>query len=44
MHIGRPGDQVTRVGLTIQQAMGVQTSSWGTGSNKVTSPISEVFA
>lgn len=44
MHIGRPGDQVTRVGLTIQQAMGVQTSSWGVGSNRVTSPISEVLA
>jgi hypothetical protein len=44
MHIGRPGDQVTRVGLTIQQAMGVQVSSWGVGSNRVTSPISEVLA
>lgn len=44
MHIGRPGDQVTRVGLTIQQAMGVQTSAWGVGSNRVTSPIAEVLA
>lgn len=44
MHIPRPGDQVTRVGLTMQQAMGVQVSAWGVGSNRVTSPISEVLA
>jgi hypothetical protein len=44
LHIPRPGDQVTRVGLTIQQAMGVQVSSWGVGSNRVTSAISEVLA
>ena len=43
MHISRPGDPVTRVGLTIQQAMGVQVSAWGVGSNRVTSPISEVL-
>jgi hypothetical protein len=44
MHIPKPGDAVTRVGLTIQQAMGVPISAWGTGSNRVTSPISEVQA
>jgi hypothetical protein len=44
MHIPRPGDAVTRVGLTIQQAMGVPISSWGTKSNHVTSPISEILA
>jgi hypothetical protein len=44
LHIPRPGDAVTRVGLTIQQIMGVPVSAWGTNSNRVTSPITEVVA
>ena len=44
MHVPRPGDAVSRVALTIQQAMGVPTSSWGTRSNLVTTPISDVLA
>jgi hypothetical protein len=44
MHVPKPGDAATRVTLTVQQAMGVPISSWGTGSNRVTSPISEVLA
>jgi hypothetical protein len=44
LHIPRPGDAVTRVGFTVQQAMGVPVSSWGTGSNRVNSPISDVLA
>jgi hypothetical protein len=44
MHFPTPGDASTRVTLTMQQAMGVQTSSWGTGSNHVSSPISGVLA
>lgn len=44
MHISRPGDAATRVTLTVQQAMGVPVSAWGVGSNRVTSPISEVLA
>jgi hypothetical protein len=43
MHIPRPGDAATRVTLTVQQAMGVPVSAWGVGSNRVTSPISEVL-
>lgn len=43
MHIARPGDAATRVTLTVQQAMGVPVSAWGVGSNRVTSPISEVL-
>jgi hypothetical protein len=39
-----PGDAATRVGLTVQQAMGVPVSSWGTKSNHVTSPITGVLA
>jgi hypothetical protein len=44
LHVSRAGDSLARVGLTIQQAMGVNVSSWGTGSNEVTSPVSEVIA
>ena len=44
LHVPRPSDAVTRVGLTVQQIMGVPTSSWGVGANRVTSPISEVIA
>lgn len=43
MHIAAPGDAATRVGFTVQQAMGVPASSWGVGSNHVTSPFSEVL-
>ena len=43
MHISRPGDAATRVCLTVQQAMGVPVSAFGVGSNRVTSPISEVL-
>jgi hypothetical protein len=44
MHIPMPGDTAARVTFTIQQAMGVPVSSWGTGSNHVDSPISGVLA
>jgi len=38
------GDAVTRVGLTMQQVMGVSTSSWGTGSMQTSKTISEILA
>lgn len=44
IHVAARGDAVTRVGLTVQQAMGVTAGSWGTRSNKVSSPYSEVLA
>ena len=44
LHYPTPGDAATRVTLTMQQAMGVPVSSWGTGSNRVSSPISGVLA
>jgi len=43
-HFPTPGDTAARVTFTIQQAMGVPVSSWGSGSNHVTSPISGVLA
>lgn len=43
LHIPARGDAVTRVGLTVQQAMGVTAGSWGTKSNQVTRSFSEVL-
>lgn len=44
MHISAPGDAATRVGLTLQQALGVPAGSWGSESNHVTKPFSEIMA
>jgi hypothetical protein len=44
LHVSRPGDAATRVSFTIQQAMGVSASGWGSASNAVNSPISDVLA
>jgi Protein of unknown function (DUF1552) len=43
MHVPTPGDVATRVSFTVQQAMGVPTASFGTGSNHVNSPINGVL-
>jgi hypothetical protein len=43
MHIAAEGDAATRVGLTIQQALGMSTGSWGTETNHATKPFSEVL-
>jgi len=44
IHVQAKGDAVTRVGLTMQQVMGVSTSSWGTGSMQTSKTISEILA
>ena len=44
LHLQPKGDAVTRVGLTLQQVMGVSTSSWGTGSMKTSKVFTEVLA
>jgi hypothetical protein len=38
------GQPITRVGLTVQQLMGVPIGSWGTGANEVSAPIDEIVA
>ncbi|MGE3690695.1 MAG: DUF1552 domain-containing protein [Novosphingobium sp.] len=43
-HIAGKGDTVARVGLTLQQAMGLPTGSWGTGPNATSRAVTEVFA
>jgi hypothetical protein len=44
MHIAAPGDPCCRVGLTVQQAMGVPISTWGEMSNQTTKTITEIMA
>ena len=43
LHISAEGDACTRVGLTIQQALGLYASNWGSETNHVTKPFSEVL-
>ncbi|MEQ9448475.1 MAG: hypothetical protein RLN70_06130, partial [Rhodospirillaceae bacterium] len=44
LHVSAPGDPATRVGLTVQQAMGVPMSTWGDRSNETSKTITEVLA
>ena len=43
-HINGNGEPVSRVGLTMQQLMGVQTGSWGSKSMETSRPITELMA
>jgi hypothetical protein len=43
-HLHAEGDAATRVGLTIQHALGMPVGSWGTETNHVTKPFSELLA
>jgi hypothetical protein len=42
-HVAGATAPTTRVGLTIQQVMGLTTDSWGTRSMEATQPISEIL-
>lgn len=44
IHYSGIGDPTTRVGLTVQQALGVPTDRWGALSNNTSKPISEILA
>lgn len=43
-HISGVGESTSRVGLTIQQAMGLNTGQWGTDQNQTDRPISEILS
>ena len=43
-HINTPGDPSARVGLTLQQALGVPVSSWGALSNATSKTMTEILA
>ncbi|MEZ5569316.1 MAG: DUF1552 domain-containing protein [Halioglobus sp.] len=44
LHIKGNGDPVSRVGLTVQQLMGVPVDRWGSRSMETRRPVSEVLA
>jgi hypothetical protein len=43
IHVKGNGEPVTRVGLTVQQIMGLPIESWGTRSMQATQPVGELF-
>jgi hypothetical protein len=43
-HIPGANDPVTRIGLTVQQLMGLGKERWGTRSMETSKPVSELFA
>lgn len=43
-HINVPGDPSARVGLTLQQALGVPVNSWGSLSNATSKTMTEILA
>ncbi|WP_116364074.1 DUF1552 domain-containing protein [Parahaliea mediterranea] len=43
VHVMGRGDAVTRVGLTVQQVMGLPVAQWGTRSMQTDRPVSEVL-
>ncbi len=43
LHIAGNGDPISRIGLTVMQAMGIPVERWGTGSMETDRPIAEVF-
>ncbi|MBX7198850.1 MAG: DUF1552 domain-containing protein [Rhodospirillaceae bacterium] len=44
IHVSAAGDPATRVGLTMQQIMGVPLSSWGALSNETSKTVTEIVA
>lgn len=44
IHVATSGDTPARVGLTLQQALGLPVQSWGTGGNQTSNAITEVLA
>jgi hypothetical protein len=44
IHVPANGDTTSRVGLTVQQALGLPVARWGTESNETSRTITEVMA
>jgi hypothetical protein len=44
VHVRGGGDATTRVGLTVQQVMGLNLASWGTKANETSRPVTEILA
>ena len=44
LHVRGNGEPVTRIGLTVQQAMGLPVATWGTRSMEVSQPVGAILA
>ena len=44
IHVRGDGELVSRVGLTVQQALGIGVENFGTGAMRTDRPIPEVLA
>ena len=44
LHIDGGSDAITRVGLTLQQVMGVPVERWGTSSMETSVPVTDILA
>ncbi|MBX3023642.1 DUF1552 domain-containing protein [bacterium] len=44
VHVRGNGEPVTRIGLTVQQVMGLTVGAWGTGSLQASQPLSALLA
>jgi hypothetical protein len=44
LHVKGGGDTITRVGLTMQQVMGVPVNRWGTSSMDTSLPVTDILA
>ncbi len=44
VHVRGGGDSTARVGLTLQQVMGLNVARWGTKANETSRPVTEILA
>jgi len=44
LHIHAPGDTMARVGLTVQQVLGVAVDSWGQDANQTSKTMTDILA
>ncbi len=44
IHVAGNGEPVSRIGLTVQQVMGVPVSEWGSRSLQTSRPIGAILA
>jgi hypothetical protein len=43
IHVAAAGEPGTRIGLTVQQALGLSVNAWGVGSMRTARPLTELF-
>jgi len=43
IHVAAAGEPGTRIGLTVQQCLGLSVNAWGVGSMRTARPLTELF-